>query len=489
MRSTLYLFIYVFVGSIVFCTSCQNDEMFPGENEPDKNTVENPYVLTQEASVDEAAAFMSRVIVKEGNEISLRSEQPENLSYTVKTNTFSVSLDNEASVKQKKVQNVPVHAINYKNSQGEEAGYALTIADERFLQKVIAFSETGNIDLANREDADFWQDRINGYLYQIVNNPELQADVKLEAEKAVSLRSEPEKIFYQHSMDFRYNWHQSGVPFTDYTPFRNGQRASAGCVAVGMGMIMAWHQWPLQGAYPRYEKDASGRVTLRNITTNYSRNSFWTYFHPLSWRNELSAIDPKIRENTANLLAEIAYKLNSNFMTVASTEAFTNNIYAVFTQMGYNFPYSSKYFDSSLVLKDVDNEQPVLMSGKRERTEAEIKAGLYPGHTYVVNGVITQGATNSSGVHVDLKKPVYIYIMNGNAGSGDGWFLEEMFSENSDNSGIKPDGREGASYSVYKYRYHILLWTGIKPNSNNPGSNVIWRVSDDKNYRFTKFDY
>jgi len=78
MRSTLYLFIYVFVGSIVFCTSCQNDEMFPGENEPDKNTVENPYVLTREASVDEAAAFMSRVIVKDGNEISLRSEQPEN---------------------------------------------------------------------------------------------------------------------------------------------------------------------------------------------------------------------------------------------------------------------------------------------------------------------------------------------------------------------------------------------------------------------------
>jgi len=492
MKLTRHLMFVMFVSSLVLCISCQQEELFPAEANLTETIVDNPYVLTADASVNEVNSFLSQMAVKDGDEVNLRSSQAENLSYSVETKDFSVSLESDALGGQRQVQNVPVHILNYKNSCGEEAGYALTVGDKRFAHKVIAFNEKGSMDLSSGADADFWQDMINGYIYHVVNNPESEVDMLKKNEKAVSLRSEPEKVFYQHSMDFYFNWHQSGAPFTDYTPFRNGQRASAGCLPVAMGMVMAWHQWPLQGAYPRYEKDASGKVTLRNVTTNYSGSSFWRYFHPSSWRGELPATDPRIRENIANLLVEIGYKLNASYNSSSDTQAQSLNARTVFRQMGYDCsPNSFVSFNSSTILNDIDCEQPVIISAKRTQTDKEKEQQIPPGgHSYIINAVITQGATNGSGVHIDLKKPLYVYIMNGNAGNGDGWYLEEMFSANKNNFGAYPDGRDNdKTIRVYSYRYYAYMLTNIKPNRNNSGSTAIWRVSDDKSYPFIKKDY
>lgn len=434
--------------------------------------VENPYILTEEESVEQANQFLSQSVLTSDETTTLRSQQFELKDYSIKTNKFKLSIENNASTP-KAYMSIPVHTINYKNNNGEAIGYTITIADKRFTDKVIAYNDEGNIDLLAGEDAEFWEDLIAGYIYNKINqNNTLQSENK-QSEYLTSLRSSETAVFYHHQVTFRFNWHHSGVPYTDYTPFRGGVRAAAGCNAVAIGMIMAWHEWPLQGAYPRYEKTSSGSIILKNHYPEY-KNGTWSLFHPYDYRDEVAPTDPRVREHIANLLAEIGYKLNSNYTSSTLTLAAPSYTPAILQQMGYYCKSTQlENFNAITILNDIKLKCPVFMIGYKATSKGE------GGHAYVVSGVITRGKQVGN-TTVDTGEPMHIYIKNGNAGSGDGWFNVELFNDN-----VEPDKTEDGRTEgvlVYPYRFRSKILTGIRPNYNNIGSKNIWRRSNLNSY-------
>ena len=118
--------------------------MLDGGLSIDVGEIENPYILTTDESIEAANRFLTQLVLSEDEPISLRSQQFESLDCAVETNEFKVSIVNADEVK-RTYQAVPVHTINYKNNKGELAGFAVTIADERFVDNVIAYNDEGNI--------------------------------------------------------------------------------------------------------------------------------------------------------------------------------------------------------------------------------------------------------------------------------------------------------------------------------------------------------
>lgn len=279
--------------------------------------------------------------------------------------------------------------------------------------------------------------------------------------------------FNQHSVTFRYNWHQYGKPYTDYTPFRGGVRASAGCSPVAIGMIMAWHQWPLQGAYPRYESINS--TVPKNYYPEYKEET-WALFHPYDFRDEVSPTDPRVREHIANLLAEIGYKLNASYNSSTDTQAAPDWTAELLQRMGYYCKsMQNETFDATIILNDIKLKRPVYMAGNKA-VSGDDKSG---GHAYVVSAVMTRGKWVGS-TSTDTGEPMQIFIKNGGAGSGDGWFNVELFEENKGPTTTE-DGRTEGTF-VYKYRFRCKMMTGIRPNYNNIGSKTMWRFSTRNPY-------
>lgn len=456
-RLTVLLF-----GFIVLFAACSYEEPIESDWAPELVMVENPHTLTTEQSVREACQFLGQPVYQDGQQVTLRAGRVPK-RYSVETTEFPVRMEEGLFNLKRISQIIPVHVINFDSPQGADAGYAITIADDRFTHKIVAYSEKGHVHLDTDSDAEFWKDRINGYLAKVVNTTR-------------STKNTRSTVYYHHYLWFAYNWHQQGEPYTDYTPLRNGERASAGCVAVSIGMIMAWHQWPLQGAYPRYETNTKGVVTQKQVFPSYEKAT-WALFHPHDSRGQVEAKDPRVRTHIADLLAEIGYKLNANYLSPTQTLAYSDNATAVFQHMGYHCLYHMDYYDSEKILDEIKQKRPVMMNGTRRLRKGE--SGDPRGHTFVITGVITEGRQTSGGQYEDLNKPLYIYLMNGNAGSGDGWYLDDMFKENVYNWLLGSDGRDEASPQVYPYRFRTSILTGIYPNTSNIGVKQNWTIIDD----------
>lgn len=193
MKKTIYLLFAMLCCSLFI--SCNSESVLTDNSlSVDICEVENPYILTKDESIEAANHFFSQLVLSEDKTVSLRSQQFESLSCAVETNDFKVSIANGDEAK-RTYQAVPVHTINYKNSKGESAGFAVIIADERFTDKVIAHNDEGNIDLFAGNDAEFWEDLIAGYIFNTINNDNNLQTVNKQSEDLIGLRSSQPNLF------------------------------------------------------------------------------------------------------------------------------------------------------------------------------------------------------------------------------------------------------------------------------------------------------
>lgn len=450
--------------AFLMLVACEPGDLTEKFVSSDMEEVANPNVLSEAESIEEVDRSLNQLILGENHHTALRSRYKESVDCTVSTRGVKVSLNRRANAR-RAYQTVPVHTIEYKNNEGGFVGRAVTIADRRFADKVIAFIEDADVDLYADDEGGFWEDRIEGYIHRMVNEQEASGELK-SVEDYVDLLSSETPVFFHHQLDVRYNWHQLGTPFTDYTPFRNGVRAAAGCNAVAMGMIMAWHQWPLQGNYPRYEKEPNGIVVQKDQYPVYKEET-WALFHPDHAAGEIPSTDPLVSEHIADLLAEIGYKMNTDYVSETSANIYPDFACSVFPQMGYYCNEEFGEFDAAAIVEEIDEERPVFMAGLRQ--------GGY-GHSAVISGVVTWGE-HTGNIAVDTGDAAYIYILNGNAGDGDGWYSVSLFSSNTVTL-----GDDKATFFVYPYRYKCKILTHIRPDYTNAGSKERWRVSSLRPY-------
>ena len=458
MRKKLFKLSLLAVCIILF-NACNSDELTENASNEDWVTFEeNPYVLDETSVLSETSAFLQNL---SSSNPSLRSASIEAKSHDVKVKKIRTTLAEKSSVSKQVTQEVPVYILQYKDEANRPAGYTVTVGDNRFDEKVIMFNDKG--EFADFDNNEFWKERIEGYIYNTVN--------KDKTDEKVSVRAGELPSFIVHFLDdWGTSWHQYGKPYSEFTPFRGGQRASAGCTTAAMAEIMAYHFWPLRGAYERYDDKGvkQEKETSYTITHWFGiKNNYYNYRLPN---------DPVLKEHISNLFAEIAYKLNTNF--VSNTEAYASplDVSAVFKQMGYysgNFKDLHQYynenrtkyfenFNEDIRKEIVEYRRPVYMGGWKS-------SGWKNGHAFIIIGVMTDATQNIQ----DLKTVAYYYINSGNAGSDDGWYLSSIFKN--------PQNPETNGF-LYPYRYDCGIIKGIYPNNNNMGSTSLYRVSTKNPY-------
>ena len=458
MKDKLTQVVLLLIGYVLsLLSSCCSEDFCKNFSEQKSIIIEaNPHVLDKEEVLNESLCFFQdggiELCLKQT--FNFRSKQIEPLTTKIKIMNVMACISKKSSKQKIVMQEIPVYIINYKNRKGSASGYTVVIGDERFSEKVIAFNREGECHIFDHDDADFWKDQINGYIQNTINQ-ENEAIAN-----SIQLRNEALPEYYYRKLEWKTRFHQFGSPYSDYTPFRNGVRASAGCTATAMAEIMTYHQWPRLGAYKRYNDNKQ----LETVHTTYTSH-MWDV---ITMNDDLYYTPPQnnpaARAHIANLFAEIAYKLGTNFVSSTAAYAYPTDVPTVFRQMGfYSGDIQWYYNDSTAFFENIRKEifeyrRPVFMCGWKS------EGG---GHAFVIGGVMTHA------LHaVDLKKVAFIYIKNGRGGIGDSWYSSEI---------IKRPNSQSTNQELYPYRYDCMIIKGIH-RSNNKGSTNLFRVPSNYPY-------
>ena len=431
-------------------------------------TIANPYIISEDKAITEALAFtektnksqQSKGVFKESlstESVSPRSfDQASNRTASVKTKKYGVRIEEDSKNGREVRQEIPVYTINYKDENGKDAGYVVMVGDERILGNILIFSDDdcGMFDMEQRDDADFLEDMIAGYLYKNINAKEVNNPVTTRSSVTIML-------------DSIVVLGLNGDPYYSYSPFYYGPRCLTPPVATAMGEIMAWHKHPKIGTFPRY-------TTMNNpssvVSVSYNLSSAERSI--LCTNNTMTILsNPVVSEYVSNLLAETGYRLDTQYGILAS---FANPIDAqsVFQEMGYLAGMVLSNYNFNTVKTDILNILPVYMYGTG--SSFGMPFSIYP---YVIYGV--RNETNN-GVVSD-----FLFLVDGlvnSIGFGNplgSWFNEKTFSTNNDPLPIVLPA--GTLY--FTYRYNCKTITNIRPNPSKTGStNPSWRVSNNNPY-------
>lgn len=440
MKKIFYQMALTIISAVCVFNSCQSDDLQniveKGEKSPEI-MVQNPYVTNQEEAVIEAKNLLKRFSDMDG--IELRSGEIDNLKSEIKA--CNVTVPNPDKLKANTVQQIPIYTIQYKDKLGKDAAVIVTVGDKRIAEKdkILMLGMDGkNIgDWTTKESADFFKDRIAGYVYNKLNNKE---------DEAVNLRyGAGDKCIY-YRLPMQCDWQQNRDPYNRYAKGINGRRFYAGCVAVAMAQIMAHHRWPLSGTFPRY----TNMYTPQTVTVSYKLSD--DDYRRMIYARDISPGDPyeplykTVKEYVANLIAECGYRVKMMYGMKYHIDgsfgsyAFDTNVPNAFAQMGYSCDGLCEY-DLEKIKNDLKNMRPVYMSGQSKK-DGKIKGG----HAYTVIGIFMYPKTNENYLAISIDDPWFTGYMV---------FNSEMFTNSNYN------GKD-----AYTYRYNCSIITNIHPNKN-----------------------
>jgi hypothetical protein len=441
------------IASAIALVSCSSDNVL-SESIPqiDSGIVNNPFAMSVEDAANDAMYIFNR-------SINARSASTGDLDYSVKTTTFDVKVESLSESQGKEIrQQVPVYSISYKDHQGKPAGFVLTIGDERVANKILAYSEEGEDFDLSREDGDFWKDRFEGYIYNDINNSDINND-RTSANNKVETRL----AFNLTMIPFEGNWYDS-YPYNVYTPIHYTNRMAAGSTAGAMSKIMAYNRWPQQGHFKRYTTDTPTPdiLTVSYILTNAEHNYLKEdhYRNSTNTGNEFYSVYPNAKEFIHNILAECSYRLNADFSTSGSVNPV--HVPAVFAQMGY---YTDGISDYTLanVRTDIEGRGYLIFMSAWPSTSPPTV--FVNNHSYIIRGV--------SDDYINNGQTYVLVVSGGNGGNAPGPYGKWINSRAFSHSGYVAATDETA----FPNRYSCKLVTNIRKNPSITGCvNADWRA-------------
>lgn len=321
----------------------------------------------------------------------------------------------------------------------EDGGYAIMAADKRIDAEVIAVTERGTIteddfksydSFIADEDDDITEEMYNelskdGYVgisdkksttMLVANLSRDYAENDLRGDgfstgggfSMGSSSSEAESYSWvvKKNVDYLLTtvWNQRS-PFNDLCPnvglFKR-EKASAGCVPIAVGQIIAYHEYP--------------SITANGIYVDFEKiKAIRSKFKPYEEGDELS------KAMAANYIQMISTPLCCDVIygKVFGTPygfALPTSAKRCFEALGYQNVELNWNYDEDRVIKSIDNGCPVFMSAI---------AGLVSGHAWVVDGYMKRQYVSDSG------KVAYdqclVHCNWGWMGSNNGYFVSGIF--------------------------------------------------------------
>ncbi len=283
-----------------------------------------------------------------------------------------------------------------------EKGGNVIVSGNDAAYPVIGFSEKHHFDFEMKSPTlrsfmQVYSEKIKHiYKNNIQSSENLDHWEALE-QPALSKTTEDDKV----TLDFTSRWAQ-GYPYNKYCPEDENGRAVVGCVAIAMGQIMNYWEYPDRGRgshgyyHPTYD-------TLRaNFDTTYN----WDNIPDRCFSHSPDSLQNEI----AQLLYHLGVSVDMNYGWNASgafSSAVPNALVNYFNYSdGIQYLQKNNYADDqwiSILQKEIFSGRPIYYSGYSEESG---------GHAFVFDGYwIYEGETD------------YFHVNWGWGGSSDGYFL------------------------------------------------------------------
>ncbi|MCD4820236.1 MAG: C10 family peptidase [Candidatus Cloacimonetes bacterium] len=254
-------------------------------------------------------------------------------------------------------------------------GFVILSADDNSYP-ILAYSDKGEIKEdtippATSQMLQYYSDQI---AYIIENNIQNQENLDLWT----ALDNKDFSLFSNRNRDvspmFNTEWDQ-GSPYNMYCPLMSGQHTLVGCVAVAMGQIMKYHNYPEQG-----DGEHSYTWNGQTISANFGETNYdWT-----NMPNYLYYSSPTIQKQAvATLLYHCGIASNMDYGLDGSgtSSGYADNALKHFFSYSYAMDLINK--DSypideflDMLITSLENNQPLYYAGSDETA----------GHAFVFDG-------------------------------------------------------------------------------------------------------
>ncbi len=347
-----------------------------------------------------------------------------------------------------------LYIVNFDDDQG----YAILAADSR-LEPVLALidcgvyepsenyaDETGltDADLDEDEKDEFW---CNGPLTGTFRTIEIIEDYADGYANPPYTKKEYGELIRQKQVGpyIQTKWGQdhpfNGMCNDNYFVYKSRDNYKAGCVAVALAQILAYHRNP-QSAYGH--------------TYNWDKiNNFKHYTQKDAQETDMIEVAHLVK--AAGEACRTKYGMESSGSTA----------YRAKKALKYTFGYYGTYRHLSFAAKDIrdmlDNDSPVLVTGKPKRK--------FSGHAWVIDGyiygyrkVITEAYSDENYTEListseENEAPTYYYHCNfGWNGDANGYYLGKVFDTVAGPIDTE-DGVDSGTKSDYDYRWFFRTVT------------------------------
>lgn len=394
------IFILLFFSLLFVLSGCNNDDT----QKNDVNEEMNAWFMIPP---NEAKAKALQFLKTNSTRTKSISDEEVEVQSVWRTLTFNNSSSGVTRSQSTYTEEVPVYIFTLTNG-----GYVVSVGDKRVLSQVIAFSdeEEWNISQIPGFEAVFW-DNVDNFLINTLSESEVDMCDTYE----LLTFDEKDKFI----SNFLLKWGQSPSPYNDSVPAcTSTTNMLAGCVAVAMGQIMAYHGKPLSGTYlhQRYGRTVKAQYDWLKIREQ------------LNAQNLTSTAG---RSGVANLLAEAGYKVNMDYGCNASGASISAAVTG-FKQMGYSCSSLVSY-NLSTIIKEINNKRPVYITGINSTLGGH--AWIIEGYKEMITNILVGrdcpygGGETIPPTLAETLSSYYLYFNLGWHGSSNGFYSATVFSQ------------------------------------------------------------
>lgn len=257
-------------------------------------------------------------------------------------------------------------------------GYIIAAADDDMVSPVLGYSDSGTFDAYNMpENMKWWLSQYDEEVAALsCQSGETVISMKTEADVVPSLTAKKaERIDVDPLLTAK--WGQK-APYNDLCPTINGSRSLVGCVAVAMGQLMYYYNWPDSGtgshSYYAYNTDQG------ILSVDFSQSHY-------DWPHMIDSCSTDSPAETctavAKLLSDVGISIDMNYDSGGSGSNLDDIPNAVSSYFKYSreavclsrLYYTTEEWEE-MAYQSIVRHEPLMYSGRSGMT----------GHAFVCDG-------------------------------------------------------------------------------------------------------
>ena len=405
------IFLFMLIGCF-WLTSCGDEEDLHLSDKGLADTQPQSTVISLEEAERELISILNELYnpLTRGGEGQIRRIG----------NAYSRPINKKAT-RSSEEEEILIHIINFEDEQG----FAIMAGDIR-LPSLIALAETGSLNEDEPIDnpgLEIFMDGLNDWT--ITRPPGwgggsgglLPPDVDVTpgigpgVDVYTTYTNWQNKVYFPNG-HCKVKWNQDS-PYNALCPKVQSFNPPTGCVATAVAQLMSVYQYP--SSYNGYHFHWDNMIS----------NPYATYCS-LSAQNEIARLMQ---------LLGLTQNLNMNY-GILSSGANPENIPRTLRAFGYSKGGTLDSYNTGLVVEELKNGHCVLIGGFEYRSSSGNDYIYEGGHRWLGHGLLERTrekryrSTVSNGIlYTETETEWYILCNWGWGGSGDGYYLSEVFNQ------------------------------------------------------------